>query len=171
MHEWLTFREPFMASKNRTTFYTSVRLARLDQIKVCLPCQKSQAAFQLVQHCRHLAAMVFYFSAHDLRSLGWALVTDLTEVEMRSIDASQAWLRVELSLARDGLEGLRFVEQFDPELIFVALFMSRMDGFELCARLREKRETEDAAILGLTGCAGNEYRRSRLPSGFNAYLG
>lgn len=76
----------------------------------------------------------------------------------------------EVCTAHDGLEGLRAAEEFHPQVLFLDLFMPRMDGFELCARLRAKEELENAAMFALTDC--NEgFHRSQLRCVFDAYLG
>ena len=48
--------------------------------------------------------------------------------------------------ASDGLEGLIAASKFCPEIVFLDLAMPRMDGFELCARLRTNRLTKEAAV-------------------------
>ena len=62
--------------------------------------------------------------------------------------------------ALDGAEGLRLALAEDPDLILLDLMLPKMDGFEVCRRLREQgratpvimltaREEETDKVLGL----------------------
>jgi CheY-like chemotaxis protein len=59
----------------------------------------------------------------------------------------------EVCTAADGVEGLRVADRFRPEIVFLDLDLPRMDGFELCARLRANHEMEDATLFALTAPA------------------
>jgi len=72
--------------------------------------------------------------------------------------------------ASDGLEGLIAASKFRPEIVFLDLAMPRMDGFELCARLRANHLTKDAAVFAVTGRSNDRDRFSRMEGGFDAYL-
>jgi CheY-like chemotaxis protein len=52
--------------------------------------------------------------------------------------------------AADGREALRICADFQPDIVFLDLCMPGMDGYELCARLRENEGTKDAAVYALT---------------------
>ncbi len=52
--------------------------------------------------------------------------------------------------AADGLEALRVCADFQPDIVFLDLCMPGMDGYEVCARLRENAATKDAAVYALT---------------------
>lgn len=73
--------------------------------------------------------------------------------------------------AQDGLEGLQAAGKFRPDIVFLDLFMPRMDGFELCTRLRAMEQTANAAVFAVTGrmAAGVRHGRSRRCA-FDAYL-
>ena len=46
--------------------------------------------------------------------------------------------------AMDGATGLELALERDPDLILLDLMLPRMDGFEVCRRLREKLEDDPA---------------------------
>ena len=77
----------------------------------------------------------------------------------------------EVCSAQDGLEGLQVAAKFRPEVVFLDLFMPRMDGFELCTRLRAMEQTANAAVFAVTGqiAAGFRHCRKRRCA-FDAYL-
>jgi excisionase family DNA binding protein len=56
-----------------------------------------------------------------------------------------------LETATDGYEALIKVGAFKPSLLFLDVVMPRLDGLEVCRRLKADPETRAIKILGLTG--------------------
>ncbi len=56
----------------------------------------------------------------------------------------------EVLTAFDGLEGLRKAQEKKPNLIILDIIMPRMDGYEVCRRLRSDPDTAGIPILLLT---------------------
>jgi len=56
-----------------------------------------------------------------------------------------------LETATDGYEALIKVGAFKPSLLFLDVVMPRLDGIEVCRRLKGNPETRAIQILGLTG--------------------
>ncbi|HHL40139.1 MAG TPA: response regulator [Deltaproteobacteria bacterium] len=56
----------------------------------------------------------------------------------------------EVEQAGDGLEGLDKVEAFHPDLILVDVMMPRMDGYEMCRRLKSDDRTRLIPVVMLT---------------------
>ena len=84
------------------------------------------------------------------------LVDDSTTVIMmeRMVLAGGGY---QLLAARDGEEALQAVRDQKPDLILLDVVMPRMDGFEVCRRLRSERSTRDIPIIMVStrGEAGN----------------
>lgn len=72
--------------------------------------------------------------------------------------------------ARDGLEGLRVAEAEHPDLIVLDIMMPRMDGVELCERLREDAALRLTPILMLTARTGERDEIAGLDAGADDYL-
>jgi len=53
----------------------------------------------------------------------------------------------EVQVARDGVEGLDLARQFRPDLVVLDLNMPRMDGVEMCRRLKAE---QNPAVIFLT---------------------
>lgn len=56
-----------------------------------------------------------------------------------------------LETAGDGYEALIKVGAFQPTLLILDVAMPRLDGIEVCRRLKETPETRAIKILGITG--------------------
>ncbi|MBI5903314.1 MAG: response regulator, partial [Deltaproteobacteria bacterium] len=56
----------------------------------------------------------------------------------------------EIETAADGYEALIKVGDFKPELLILDIMMPRIDGFEVCRRLKGDESTSDIKILAVT---------------------
>lgn len=72
--------------------------------------------------------------------------------------------------AEDGEEGLRKAHECHPDIIVCDVMMPRMDGFEVCKRLKNDIETSHIPIILLTARAEDDVRREGYESGADAYL-
>jgi two-component system response regulator MprA len=73
----------------------------------------------------------------------------------------------EVRSAADGLEALEAAEQFIPDLVILDLGLPKLDGVEVCRRLRAE---SDAPILILTARTETSDRVEGLDSGADDYL-
>jgi DNA-binding response OmpR family regulator len=73
----------------------------------------------------------------------------------------------EVRSAEDGLEALELAESFVPDLVILDLGLPKLDGVEVCRRLRA---SSDAPILILTARSDTEDRVEGLDSGADDYL-
>ena len=73
----------------------------------------------------------------------------------------------EVRSAGDGAEALTAAEQFAPDLVVLDLGLPRLDGMEVCRRLRAE---SDVPILILTARTETEDRVEGLDSGADDYL-
>jgi CheY-like chemotaxis protein len=78
--------------------------------------------------------------------------------------------------AADGVRGLEVLEREPVDVVVCDIVMRRMDGLEMCARVREDPRTSDLPVLLMTGAdpSGDSLRRAEqladavLPKPFNA---
>jgi DNA-binding response OmpR family regulator len=73
----------------------------------------------------------------------------------------------EVRSAQDGVEALEVAEAFVPDLVILDLGLPKLDGVEVCRRLRAE---SDAPILILTARTDTEDRVEGLDSGADDYL-
>ena len=69
--------------------------------------------------------------------------------------------------AYDGQEGLRQVDSHQPDLVILDIMMPKMDGWQVCRRIRE---TSDVPIIMLTAKAREEDIVRGLEAGADDYL-
>lgn len=67
----------------------------------------------------------------------------------------------QVQVARDGVEGLDMAREYEPDLVVLDLNMPRMDGIEMCRRLKAE---QDPLVIFLTV----HTERSAMARGFRA---
>jgi DNA-binding response OmpR family regulator len=76
----------------------------------------------------------------------------------------------EVEIARDGEEALRKVTSFNPDLILLDVMMPKINGFEVCRRIRENQQFDTTKIIMLTA-KGREVEVAKgLALGANSYI-
>ncbi|WP_165822093.1 7TM diverse intracellular signaling domain-containing protein [Hymenobacter edaphi] len=90
--------------------------------------------------------------------------------EMRAYIQSCLTAEFRVLTADDGEQGLEQAIATVPDLIVSDLMMPRMDGLELCRRLREDERTSHVPVILLTARAGDEARLTSFGLGADEYL-
>ncbi|MDB9374245.1 response regulator transcription factor [Nodularia sphaerocarpa] len=73
--------------------------------------------------------------------------------------------------ANDGLEALAAIETSPPDLVILDIVMPRMNGYELCRRLKSHPKTQNVPVVI---CSGNSQEFDRywgMKQGADAYIG
>ena len=76
----------------------------------------------------------------------------------------------ETHTAGDGLEGLTLAEQARPDVVLLDIGLPRLNGYEVCRRIREQTWGRDIVIAALTGWGQEEDRQRSREAGFTAHL-
>ena len=72
----------------------------------------------------------------------------------------------ELIFSEDGIEGLRMAKELKPDLIIVEPMIPRLDGFQLCSRLKSDEVTKEIPVLFLTVLSAKERAEQVNADGF-----
>ncbi len=80
---------------------------------------------------------------------GRVLIVDDEEQFAAALELILRQADFEVDLAADGLSGLRRAFQTKPDVVLVDIMMPRMDGWELCRRLRDVSEVPIVVISAL----------------------
>lgn len=76
----------------------------------------------------------------------------------------------EITDASDGEEGLHKAFAESPDVVLLDLMMPKMDGYEVCRRLRAAPSTQDLPIIVLTALSGTEARERVREMGADDYV-
>lgn len=76
----------------------------------------------------------------------------------------------EVATARDGPEALEEFARLHPDLVLLDIQMPRMDGFEVCQRLKSDPESRLTPVVLVTGLAAREDRIRGIEAGADDFL-
>ncbi len=76
----------------------------------------------------------------------------------------------ETQAAHDGLEALEATERFRPDVVLLDIGLPKLNGYEVCRRIREQPWGKNIVMVALTGWGQEEDRRKSTEAGFNAHM-
>lgn len=78
---------------------------------------------------------------------------------------------MQVMTAKDGVEAINLLQEYQPDLMLLDIEMPRMDGFEVAALVRHDAQLQSLPIIMITSRTGSKHRERALALGVNAYLG
>lgn len=78
------------------------------------------------------------------------LIADDNEANCELLEAYLAGLNCEVAIAVDGQDTLDKVASFAPDLILLDIMMPKLNGFEVCKKIKEHPDTKRIMILMVT---------------------
>jgi CheY-like chemotaxis protein len=70
----------------------------------------------------------------------------------------------------DGAAALALADEFRPDVMVLDLGMPKVDGYEVCRRVRNRSWGDAVTIIALTGWGQEQDRRRTLEAGFDHHL-
>jgi excisionase family DNA binding protein len=110
------------------------------------------------------------FTDAELRRRVLVVDDDPRIIEMITDVLADCDRRYEVSSATDGFEAGMMISSFHPHLVILDLMMPRVNGFDICRRIRLNPETSSVKILAVTGFANSANRDRILSLGADDYL-
>ena len=78
--------------------------------------------------------------------------------------------RYEITEAKDGIEALEVIKNFQPDIVLTDIMMPKMDGFELIKILKSNKKTKHIFIAAITGLSAKEHIEKVYISGADFYI-
>jgi signal transduction histidine kinase/ActR/RegA family two-component response regulator len=73
-------------------------------------------------------------------------------------------------VAHHGVQALRLLDEFEPDVAFIDVGLPDMDGFEVARRLRADPRTRRITLIALTGYGTEEDKQQAVAAGFDRHL-
>ena len=73
-------------------------------------------------------------------------------------------------MAHDGIEAMEAIEKHRPEVVLLDIGLPKLDGHEVCRRVREQPWGKNIVVIALTGWGQDDDRRRSQEAGFNGHL-
>ena len=110
-------------------------------------------------------------AADRLSSAGWRiLVVDDNEDAAASLSLLLDMGGNETAMAHDGLEALRMVETFRPEVVLLDLGLPKLNGYEVARKIRSQPGGDKVFLVALTGWGQEEDLRKTRDAGFDKHM-
>lgn len=103
-------------------------------------------------------------------SLGFVLVVDDEEKNRTLLRDPLEARGYEVAEAENGERALQKIAVRSPDVILLDLMMPKMDGFEVCRRLRKDAKTTHIPILMITALSERKERLTGIEAGANDFL-
>ena len=72
--------------------------------------------------------------------------------------------------AHDGEEGVALADQFRPDVVLLDIGLPKLNGYEVCRKIREQPWGKSMAVVALTGWGQDDDRRKSKEAGFNGHM-
>jgi len=77
---------------------------------------------------------------------------------------------IETETARDGLEAISAAEAFHPDVILLDIGLPKLNGYEVCRRIRAQPWSQKMLLIALTGWGQDDDRSRSREAGFDAHM-
>lgn len=98
------------------------------------------------------------------------LVVDDVAANVKLLEAKLSAEYFDVLTAMDGLTALDIAQREQPDIILLDVMMPKMDGFEVCRRLKEARETAHIPVVMVTALDQSSDRVTGLNAGADDFL-
>lgn len=78
------------------------------------------------------------------------LIADDNQANCELLEAYLADLDCDVEIAEDGQQTLEKISSFQPDLILLDVMMPKLNGFEVCKKIKENPETSRIMVLMVT---------------------
>jgi PAS domain S-box-containing protein len=76
----------------------------------------------------------------------------------------------ETHMAHDGLEAIKAAEQLRPDAVLLDIGLPKLNGYEVCKRIRNEPWGKEIVLVALTGWGQDEDRHRSRDAGFDAHM-
>jgi len=98
------------------------------------------------------------------------LVVDDNEDAATSLALLLTTMGNETQMAHDGLSALDVAAVFRPDVALLDIGLPKLNGFDVCRRIRQQPRGEGMVVIALTGWGQEEDQRRSMAAGFDAHL-
>lgn len=98
------------------------------------------------------------------------LIVEDDDLVSRTVERSLSSNDFQISLADNGLDGIKAARKISPDLVILDVIMPEIDGYEVCRRMRSDSQLADIPILFLTAKIKDEDKVNGFLAGADDYL-
>jgi twitching motility two-component system response regulator PilH len=119
---------------------------------------------------RTLLAIQRHAAGERVRSMASILIVDDSPTVVHATSRTLAAAGYEILSASDGEEGLRLALEHHPGLVLLDVILPKINGYEVCRRLKAAPETAHLPVIMLTSKTKERDRYWGLEQGADDYI-
>ncbi len=78
---------------------------------------------------------------------------------------------MEVRTAKDGVDAMTTLQEYQPDIVLLDIEMPRMDGFEVATQMRHNTELVNIPIIMITSRTGDKHKERAMAIGVTEYMG
>lgn len=98
------------------------------------------------------------------------LIVEDSPTQAKEIEANLHRHGFRVTIAPDGLAGLEAADEFNPDLIVLDVNLPKMDGYQVCRRLKRDPKTASIPVIMLTIDDSSDATMTGLEAGADDYI-
>jgi PAS domain S-box-containing protein len=98
------------------------------------------------------------------------LIVDDNEDSAESLAMLLSITGNETHMAHDGIAAIEAIEKHRPEVVLLDIGLPKLNGHDVCRRVRQESWGKDIVLIALTGWGQDEDRRKSREAGFDGHL-
>jgi signal transduction histidine kinase len=98
------------------------------------------------------------------------LVIDDEEITRVTLSALLEKSNYRVEMAEDGIQGIEMARQLNPDVILLDIMMPRMNGYDVCKRIRLDPEIGEVPIIMITALDDHDAKLNGLVAGADDFL-
>ena len=98
------------------------------------------------------------------------IVVEDTYDDIQLVSAILEFHGVNVKVAKNGIECLKLLEDFNPTMIITDLSMPEMDGWEMLSQIRSNELTSHIPVIAVTAYTSVDVAYDAVNAGFDAYI-
>lgn len=98
------------------------------------------------------------------------IVVEDTYDDIQLVSAILEFHGVNVKVAKNGIECLTLLEDFNPTMIITDLSMPEMDGWEMLSQIRSNEYTSHIPVIAVTAYDSVDVAYDAANAGFDAYI-
>lgn len=98
------------------------------------------------------------------------LIIDDEEITRRTLAALLDKPNYHIEIAKDGVEGFESAKQINPDVILLDVMMPRMNGYDVCKRIRADPQIAEVPIIMMTALDDRAAKLNGLEAGADDFL-
>lgn len=107
---------------------------------------------------------------HEYAKDWGVLIVDDEEDNLYMAQLTLEFWGADVRVGKNGIEGLKLLETFDPTVILLDLSMPEMDGWTMHKKVREQPKFDNVPIIALTAHAMSYDKSKVMDAGFDGYI-